>query len=127
MSDTILCEIPSRMGNSINVSLIVPKASPNNNKIPIQIFITTNKNIVRLTKFGAYIYGIYNKRTSQVHTTVLTNGPDDLVEFCLRLGKVVSKRYQCPVYVSTSGVVGIHESLEYITEIIKLVDKQYEK
>ncbi|GMM36772.1 hypothetical protein DASC09_040970 [Saccharomycopsis crataegensis] len=118
---------PQFFGDPIKVSITYPSTPPSpsaRNKVPITVFLSkTGGN----TPLGAYVYSVYDfKKNHQVYTTTLNSSNEDTLDFTIRLSKLLSTRFQCPSYVSASGLISLEESTAYIKQVMDLIKEKYD-
>lgn len=88
-----------------------------NKKAPILVYVNQEGN----ETMGCYIYTIASARDCyQSVLQGLENG--DLHDFTANMGRVLVKRYGCPLYVSLSGGISIYDYGELSRAVVEKVE-----
>lgn len=96
---------------------VAVQRSSDNKKAPILVYV----NQVGNESLGCYIYSIASVRECyQSVLQGLENG--DLHDFTANLGRVLVKRYHCPLYVSLSGGISMYDYGELSRAVVEKVD-----
>lgn len=87
-------------------------------KHPLSVYINESGN----STIGCYIYSIGSK--SLVYSTTLQNTSDNqLFDLTKNLGVVLTKKYQCPLYVSISGLsLSVTDYSDILRQVVATID-----
>lgn len=90
-----------------------------NKKAPILVYVNQEGN----DTIGCYVYTIASARDSyQSVLQGLENG--ELHDFTANLGRVLVKRYGCPLYVNLSGGISIYDYGELSRAVVEKVEEE---
>jgi hypothetical protein len=126
-TQTITTKITPHFGPEFHIAAILPieptaTTTPDSrpSTIPFTIHISkTGSN----TPLGCYVYTIpHSKETYQ---TLLNNSTEELVDMGRKLGRLISKKWNVPSYVSVSGDWRLEEFLGAVKETVKFVQDTY--
>lgn len=126
-TQTITSTITPPFGDKFQIAAILPIEQPiietgKLQKIPISIHLSKSGTN---TPLGSYIYSIINHRNDEVYQTLLNNSEEFLVDMGMKIGRLISKKFKVPSYVSISGNWNIEELLMTIQLTIKFIQESY--
>ncbi|KAG7853679.1 hypothetical protein KL941_000729 [Ogataea angusta] len=129
-TQSIVKTLTPSFGPSFDAVITFPNSKPlanARNTVPITIHISTEGSNANL---GCYVYSIVDTRkqttTPQVYQTLLNNSSETLVDLGKRMGRLVSKKYHVPSYVSLSGQFSHPDFVVAIQEIIALMEDYWQ-
>jgi hypothetical protein len=82
---------------------------------PIAVFITD----VTAPRFGSYVYTIGDHKTGETFATVIHESDADTEEMCRNMGRVLTRKFQVPVYTNINGRLDLGSYQELLNHVIE--------
>lgn len=124
-TQTITSKITPPFGCEFQIAATLPTTKPDSSKIqrvPISVHLS---KVGTNTTLGCYVYSIVNQKNGMIHQTLLNNSEEVLVDMCKKIGRLISKKFNVPSYVSLSGFWSLEDLLTTVQSTVKFIEETY--